>query len=85
MRTVSLYSQPIRLERGLGLDDVLLEAIGHLIRPSQKLLSQLIDRGTQLGWGETCVVARQLLQPDLNLLGAGGGGDGLAKFSQFGG
>ena len=56
-----------------------------MIRPSQKLLAQLIDRGVQLGWREICIVAGQLLQPGLDLLGAGGGGDGLAPFGEFGG
>lgn len=62
-----------------------MEALGRLIRLVQKLLAQLIDRGAQLGWRKACIVTRQLLQLGLDLLDAGGGGDGLAELGDFAG
>ena len=62
-----------------------MEAIGRLICSNQQFLAQLIDRGAQLGWRETCVRTRQLIELGLDLLWAGGGGDGLPEFGELAG
>ena len=59
-----------------------MEAIGRLVRSNQQFLAQLIDRGAQLDLRETCARTHQLIELGLDLLWAGGGGDGLPDFGE---